>query len=197
VVIDRFGHPMRAEIVAKKASRGARKMREVFTTSGYAIVDDAVKLSTPSGLASLNELSRHLLRGDRILVETLQSPCEVPEIRDADVARSPGSLGIDSASVIDVLARVERKFAVDKQAAIPRVCFPHVPVLLGRLGKRVRSALRCDVDNKSYPCEILVVADGQSETQLLSITEFSEDAATTLEVSHDSKAVVVDILIWC
>jgi hypothetical protein len=194
ITIDRLGKPQQAEIVSKKPGNRGRKMREVFTTSGYAMLDDGVKLSTANGLVSLGQLSLALLGGEKLLVESLVSETAVRDLIDADIMAGPGSLQIDNASVLRMIANVQSSFDRVNEAAIPRACFSCVPAMMSLLRKKAPS-LRCDVDNKIYPSEILVHAEGGSDTQLLSITEFFEDETTMVEVPKDCRAIVIDGLI--
>lgn len=194
MTIDRLGRPEPTEIVSKKAGKRSRKMREVFTTTGYAMLDDGVKLSTTNGLASLEELSRRLLAGEKLLVESLDGDVAARGLRDADILASPGSLQIDKASLLRMLTEAQAAFHRDNEATIPRVCFSCAPALVSLLRTKVPS-LYCDIDNKVYPCEILIRTGDRRDTQLLSITDFFEDETTIVEISKEYKAMVVDGLI--
>lgn len=192
--IDNLGRPRRTEIISKKPGNRGRKMREVFTTSGYAILDDGLKLSTPNGLASLQQLSLGLLAGERVLVESLQTDSAVRNFRDTDVLSSPGAIQLEKTLVSRLLANVHASFDSENESTIPRICFSSVPAILGHLRKK-RRPIYCEVDNKLYPSEIFVRAGESRETQLLAITDFFEDETTMLEISSDCKAMVVDGLV--
>jgi hypothetical protein len=194
ITIDRLGKPQQTEIASKKAGSRGRKMREVFTTSGYAMLDDGIKLSTANGLVSLGQLSLALLGGEKLLVESLQGEIAVRDLDEADILATPGSLQIDNASVLRMMAKVQSSLDRVNEATIPRVCFSCVPAMVSLLRKKAPS-LWCDVDNKIYPSEILVHAEGGRDTQLLSITEYFEDETTIVEVPKDCRAIVIDGLI--
>jgi sulfatase maturation enzyme AslB (radical SAM superfamily) len=195
MTIDGLGRPQRSEIVSRKAGNPGRKMHEVFTTNGYAILDDKVKLSTPDGVFSLERLARNLLAGERVLVESLPRELGVRKHREEEVMHSPGAIQIANAMVARMIENVEATFASKREATIPRLCFSSTSAILGRLRKRSRTSLHCDVDNRIYPCEIFISADGKMETQLLAITDFVEDEVTTLEIPSTCKAIVIDGLI--
>jgi hypothetical protein len=192
--IDKFGRPRCTQIISKRPGNRGRKMREVFTTSGYAILDDGVKLSTPNGLASLQQLSRGLLAGDKVLVESLRMDSAVGDFRDTDVLSSPGAVQLEKTLVSQLVTNVHASFDSKNESAIPRVCFSSVPAILGHLGKK-HQPIYCEVDNKLYPSEIFVRAGENRETELLAITDFFEDETTMLEISGDCKAMIVDGLV--
>lgn len=193
--IDALGRPHTSEIVKKKQERGGRKMREVFTTHGYALLDDEVKLSTPGGLVSLAKLWQGLLSGERYFVESFQVKLAAHKLEKQEILSSPGAIEIDVKKVAEIIATLEAAFVSKRETMIPRLCFSCVGSILSRLQKNCQTPLRCEVDNKLYPSEVLVTANGQHDAEVLSVTDVLESSVTSVELAQPFKAIVIDGLI--
>jgi hypothetical protein len=168
-------------------------MYEVFSTGAYAVVDEAVQVTTVNGLLPVAEMFQQVMLGKEIYLEEFLGSLSVPAWRRPWMQPAPHSAHFPERFLGAAMDRLE--LDTQPEVTIPRLLFAQSLWAMRRLGQERKSPLGMHVDNKTFPCVITVGPRTDPRCKVLAITKFIEPSPLSLLVEESPWYLVCDCLI--
>lgn len=170
-----------------------RHMYEVFTTTGYSIVDSSSTVMTTSGPRRPSQMMRSLVLGEPVDIEPYAGRARPGEWMATASQPAPHLEHLPKSIIGAVLSRPSRK--PTEELVISRPAFCHVWWLVEHLRRQWGAAVATAVDNRTFPWR-LTLSRGEGEfRRVIAMTAFKDHSAFSISTQSDGWYLVCDGLI--
>lgn len=172
-----------------------RRMLEIFTDSGYAIVDARARIWTVNGAVRVDELAARVRDRVETYVEMYIDEVKVPELDELRPIVPPHCMYLSESVPLALLRRVLSANGLEYR--IPRASFAYTYWLMQRLSSQAGSSVVAQVENRTFPSEVIAQRDRSGQGKrgvglVLAITEFEEADAQKVVIEGDGFSPCVD-----
>ncbi len=179
--------------IVTNCENSGRKMYEMFTSLGYAIVDSKANIVTTAGIVSVAGLKERMLGEDDVIVESFVSGSSLTVSPDKNFIRAPHMELIPTMIEGDLHKKVQR-LNIGNECVIPRSLFAYATAAL--LPINVPNVIyEFSVDNKVFPCEMIIRPTMDCRRRLLAVTEFIENVPICVLMERNDLFLAADGLL--
>lgn len=176
-------------VVRAQPSQTPRRMVEIFTESGYSIIDHEAKLVTTDGILRVSEIKRRFVEGVDTHLELYMGEVRLRDLESSHMRRPPHGEYLPADLQPYLLAQL---LPVKEQPVrVPRPLFPQLYWLVQYLSQEWNGRISVTVENRTFPCE--AVLDIRSvntslggSARALAITDYQEKSAVQLQIEDRS-----------
>jgi len=192
--VDRSGLEATSVILTESPKDSVRYMYEIFTSRGYSIVNEENSVVSINGFIKPAELFEVIVKGENVHLEDYVGHTEIHEWNHLDLMTAAHTDYFPKS----LLQKSMQHFidsSITLPVRIPRVLFSQASWIIHYVMNTWGTHLRVDVDNRTFPTELIISEEGDKECRVLSVTRYQDSDLLLILAEKDDWYLVCDGLI--